>query len=250
MEIAIPESKTELMLDSPDFMMPRMPFVVGEVVAGMGAEQAGMAVGDSLTALDGVPMFLFDEWSKALTEMAGSTVEVTVVRDSADVKVPVILQAAVSAEGKLGLKPFALDRYFQVKITEYNFAQAVPAGFRKTGAEISGYWDQLKLIFTPKTGAYKSLGSFISIGNIFPGQWDWYSFWRVTGFLSIILAVMNILPIPALDGGHVMFTLWEVVTRRKPSDKFMERAQVVGMILLFALLIFAFGNDIYRFFIK
>ncbi len=106
------------------------------------------------------------------------------------------------------------------------------------------------MMVRPETGAYKQVGSLITIGNIFPGQWDWYSFWRVTAFLSIILAIMNILPIPALDGGHVLFLLWEVVTRRRPSDKFLERAQVVGMLLLLALLVLAFWNDIYRFFIK
>ena len=107
---------------------------------------------------------------------------------------------------------------------------------------------ELKLIFSPKTEAYKSVGSFITIGNIFPGSWDWHSFWSITAFLSVMLAVLNILPIPALDGGHLVFTIYEMITGRKPSDKFLEYAQTVGMILLFGLMILAFGNDIFRLF--
>ena len=112
------------------------------------------------------------------------------------------------------------------------------------------YLKQFKLLFSRETKAYESLGGFITIGSIFPGEWDWYSFWNLTAFLSIILAIMNVLPIPALDGGHVMFLLYEVISGRKPSDKFLEYAQITGMILLLALLLFANGNDIIRFFKK
>jgi regulator of sigma E protease len=140
--------------------------------------------------------------------------------------------------------------FFRVSTRDYSFAESIPAGFRKAGKEISDYWKQLKMMFRPKTEAYKQVGSFITIGSIFPGVWDWFSFWRITAFISIALAVLNILPIPALDGGHVFFLVWEVVTRRRPSDKFMEWMQVVGMVILFALIALTFGNDIYRFFIK
>ena len=121
---------------------------------------------------------------------------------------------------------------------------------RRTGEEIGSYAKQIKLMFTPETEAYKSLGGLIAIGSIFPDHWSWIQFWHITAFLSIVLAIMNILPIPALDGGHVLFLLVEVVTGRRPSDKFLERAQMAGLMILLALLIFANGNDIYRFFIK
>ncbi|MBR2419704.1 MAG: site-2 protease family protein, partial [Rikenellaceae bacterium] len=127
---------------------------------------------------------------------------------------------------------------------------SIPAGLRLTGEEISGYWKQIKTIVVPESKLYEELGGFLSIGNVFPDEWDWERFWRTTALLSVILAVMNILPIPALDGGHVLFLLWEVITRRKPSDKFLEYAQMFGLIVLFALLLYANGNDIYRLFIK
>jgi regulator of sigma E protease len=247
--VAIPEEKVAEMLDikSADFMVPRVPFVVAAIPKGTVTD---MAVGDSLVAFRGVPMSFVDEYQRALKEAAGDIVEVTVVRDSLGVRVSKVLTVSVSDEGQFGVNIKGPAAFFPLQTTEYNFWQAIPAGFRKTGAEISSYWQQLKLIVSPRTEAYKSVGSLITIGSIFPGQWDWYSFWRITAFLSIILAVMNILPIPALDGGHTLFLLWEVVTRRRPSDKFLERAQIVGMVLLLALLVLAFGNDIYRFFIK
>jgi regulator of sigma E protease len=245
--VAIPEERVSEMLNSADFMVPRVPFVV----AGIPDETAtDLAVGDSLVAFGGRQMAFVDEYRRALDEAAGMSVELTVVRDSLGVRVPRVLTVPVSAEGQLGVNFKGLAAFFPIHTTDYNFWQAVPAGFRRTGDEIGGYFKQLRLIFSPHTEAYKSVGSLITIGSIFPGEWDWYSFWRITAFLSIILAVLNILPIPALDGGHTLFLLWEVVSRRKPSDKFLERAQVVGMILLLALLVFAFGNDIYRFFIK
>ena len=123
-----------------------------------------------------------------------------------------------------------------------------PVRFFSFGESVKNYFKELKLIFSPKTEAYKSVGSFITIGNIFPGSWDWHSFWNITAFLSVMLAVLNILPIPALDGGHLMFTLYEMITGRKPSDKFLEYAQMVGMILLMGLMVLAFGNDIFRLF--
>jgi len=136
--------------------------------------------------------------------------------------------------------------FFDLKTIRYGFFQSIPAGISKGFKTIVDYLKQFKLIFSKDTKAYESLGGFITIGSIFPGEWDWQVFWNLTAFLSIILAVINILPIPALDGGHVMFLLYEVITGRKPSDKFLEYAQITGMILLLALLIFANGNDILR----
>ena len=125
---------------------------------------------------------------------------------------------------------------------------ALPAGADKAFSTIGNYLKELKLIFSPKTEAYKSVGSFIAIGNIFPSAWDWQIFWNLTAWLSIMLAVVNLLPIPALDGGHILFLLYEIITRRRPSDKFLEYAQVAGMLVLLAIMFLAFGNDIYRLF--
>jgi regulator of sigma E protease len=151
-------------------------------------------------------------------------------------------------EAVIGAYLAPLSEYFTLETKEYTFWQAIPEGFSKTFTEISDYWKQLKLIFSPKTKAYESVGGFISIGKIFPETWIWSMFWRLTAFLSIALAVMNILPIPALDGGHILFLLYEIITRRKPSDKFMEIAEYIGLALVLALVLFANGNDIIKLF--
>ena len=139
---------------------------------------------------------------------------------------------------------------FQPRTRTFTLLQAIPAGVSLACETVADYWQQLKLIFQPKTKMYEELGGFIAIGNIFPSEWNWLKFWTMTAFLSVILAVMNILPIPGLDGGHALFTLWEMITGRKPSDKFLEVMQYIGFAILFALLIYANGNDIYRLFTK
>lgn len=153
----------------------------------------------------------------------------------------------VNGEGKIGvtIKPLP----YTLKTRKYTLVESIPAGLRLTGRTIENYWNQLKLIVNPDTGLYKQVGGFISIGKIFPGTWDWYMFWSMTAFLSIILAIMNIIPIPGLDGGHTLFTLWEMITRRKVSERVLEIAQYVGLVLLLALLLFANGNDIFRYFL-
>ena len=250
LDIEVPEDYKAAILnaDGGRFMEPRVPFVVAAILP---ETTTGLAVGDSLIAINGVPMSFYDRIKQALIEAAGTTAEVTVVRDSAGVRVPRIVHAPVSPEGMFGVHAkSSFADFFPISTRDYTFAEAIPAGFSRAGREIADYWKQLKMMVQPKTEAYKQVGSLITIGNIFPGTWDWFSFWHWTAFLSIILAVMNILPIPALDGGHVLFLLWEVVTRRKPSDKFLERATMVGLILLIGLMVLAFWNDIYRFFIK
>ena len=139
-------------------------------------------------------------------------------------------------------------RFFETKKLTYSFLQSFPAGIKRGMSTLSSYIKQFKLIFTPKTKAYESVGGFITIGSIFPGTWDWQAFWNLTAFLSLILAFMNILPIPALDGGHVLFLLFEMVTGKKPGDKFLEYAQIAGMIILLSLLVFANANDIIKLF--
>ncbi|MDR0908103.1 MAG: RIP metalloprotease RseP [Rikenellaceae bacterium] len=249
-DVAIPAEYISEMLNSADLMIPRVPFVIGAVAEGGSAERSGMAAGDSLVAFNGVPMSFFDEYREALAAAKGQTVEITAVRDSAGVKGERTFNVTISEEGLLGVGVVSATEYLTIHTVDYNLWQAIPAGFRRTGREIAGYWQQLKLVVSPKTEAYKQVGSLIAIGNFFPSEWDWFRFWNLTGFLSIILAIMNILPIPVLDGGYVVFLLWEVVTGRKPSDRVMQVALNVGMLMLVALLVLAFGNDIYRFFIK
>ncbi|HQX42105.1 MAG TPA: M50 family metallopeptidase, partial [Niabella sp.] len=156
--------------------------------------------------------------------------------------------ASVDGEGKIGIPYLTEDEYvklgaFSVERTRYGFFEAFPAGVKKAGEKLKAYIDQFALILNPKTEAYKGVGGFKAMGSIFPTYWSWEAFWNITAFLSIILAFMNLLPIPALDGGHVMFTLYEMVSGRKPSDKFLEYAQMVGMILLLGLMLYANGND-------
>ncbi len=155
------------------------------------------------------------------------------------------MQVPISPEGMMGIQTNPL-KYFEFEEKNYNLLQAIPAGFVKTYDGIGNYLKQLKLLFSPEVKAYESVGGFITIGSIFPPTWDWPAFWRLTAFLSIMLAILNLLPIPALDGGHVMFLAYEIISGRKPSDKFMEYAQITGMVILFALLIFANGNDIVK----
>ena len=236
--------------DSTSLLMPRIPFVVGSVVSGSGAAQAGLHPGDSLISYNGTPMTFFDQYSSAVHAAPGDTVTLGLVRKTDGITKITTLPVKVSAEGTIGVYPRTIDSMLTFSTHNYSLLESIPAGFKRTGAEISSYIDQIKLLFNPKTEAYKSLGGVITMGSIFPTEWDWQRFWSITAFLSIILAVMNILPIPALDGGHVLFLLVEVITRRKPSDKFLEYAQIVGMFIIFALMIFATGNDIYRFFIK
>ena len=158
----------------------------------------------------------------------------------------VALSVPVNEEGKIGV--MFRNNIFQPRTRTFTFLQAIPAGITLAVDTIADYWEQLKLIFQPKTKMYEELGGFIAIGNIFPSEWNWLQFWTMTAFLSVILAVMNILPIPGLDGGHALFTLWEMITGRTPSDKFLEVMQYIGLFLLLALLIYANGSDIVRLF--
>ncbi len=185
-----------------------------------------------------------DEFQNYLSSRKRQEVTLKILRNGERLDIPVVVTAA----GMIGVefsRPGAAE-YFETKTIKYGFFESVPAGIKKGFKAIGDYLKQFKLIFSKDTKAYESLGGFITIGSIFPGAWNWQAFWNLTALLSIILAVMNILPIPALDGGHVMFLFYEVITGRKPSDKFLEYAQITGMILLFALLIYANGNDIIR----
>lgn len=217
------------------------PFVI-DSLATESAQLSGLQVGDKVVGIDGQSELNFSAYAPLLKQRAGCSTELVVERGEEQVR----LLVPVDNEGKIGVMVAPLP--YTLRTREFSLLESVSAGARLTGRTIENYWSQLKLIVKPDTGLYKQVGGFIAIGKIFPGTWDWYSFWSMTAFLSIILAIMNIIPIPGLDGGHTIFTLWEMITRRKVSDRVLEIAQYIGLALLLALMLFANGNDIYRLF--
>lgn len=224
-------------------MTLRIPFRIDSVdLPGPGAA-AGLRRGDEIIAVNGLRGLDFPQYSAMLEKSAGDTVRLTVLRGDTELA----FTAPLSEDGKLGVY---VGNPYTLRTKEFSFWESVPAGIRKTGTVLSSYWDQLKMIVQPKTKMYEEVGGFIAIGSIFPSEWDWQDFWLKTAFLSIILAVMNILPIPGLDGGHAIFTFWEMITGRKVSDRVLEGAQYVGLAIILFLLLYANGNDIYRFFIQ
>ncbi|WP_302287211.1 RIP metalloprotease RseP [Bacteroides clarus] len=248
--VYIPEDMMErLLADSVRFASFRYPFVIDSIMPGQPAALAGLQPGDSITQLDGRNIAYFDfkeemqNRQKAADDSTGRLLTLTYVRagvaDSVTLTADSLYQIGIAAS-------LQTNKLLPVVKKEYSFFASIPAGVTLGVNTLKGYVSQMKYLFS-KEGA-KQLGGFGTIGSIFPATWDWYQFWYMTAFLSIILAFMNILPIPALDGGHVLFLIYEIVARRKPSDKFMERAQMVGMFLLFGLLIWANFNDILRFF--
>lgn len=247
LDIAVPEDLTPKLLKNPAFITVRIPFYIDEFAKESPAKEAGMEREDQIIGLNGFKTEFFDIFKDSLSKYKNQHVNVSVLRNTDTLNFNVL----VPETGLLGIAPVGeISRFFELEEIHYSFLASIPAGINKGVETFKSYLKQLKLIFSPKTEAYKSLGGFITIGKIFPGVWDWQSFWILTAFLSIILAIMNVLPIPALDGGHVMFLLYEMITGRKPSDKFMEYAQITGMIILLALLIYANGNDIFRHFIN
>lgn len=220
----------------------RFPFIIDSVAA-ESAAAAGLQAGDEIVAFNGVEgVDAVQIVTELLPQIKDDTVALKVNRAGSTVE----LSVPVNAEGKMGVM-FRGD-LIKPHTREYGFFEAIPAGVKMAGQTIANYWEQLKLIFTPKTKMYEELGGFIAIGNIFPAEFNWLHFWTMTAFLSIMLAVLNVMPIPGLDGGHALFTLWEMLTGRKPSEKFLEVMQYIGLIILLVLLVYANGNDIYRLF--
>jgi regulator of sigma E protease len=247
MDVLIPDSAIQLMVQSknPVFISPRLPFIVGEVLKDSAAMKAGLKKDDQVIGIDSVATPFYDQFKNEIKKHKNSAIVLAVLRGNDTLQ----LTAHISSSGMIGVMLGGdLSKIFVTQKVNYGFFESFPAGIKKGIYSISSYWKQLKLMFRPETKAYEQLGGFITIGKIFPGVWDWQAFWNLTAFLSIILGVMNILPIPALDGGHVLFLLYEIITGRKPSDKFLEYAQIIGMFLLFALLIYANGNDIFKLF--
>ncbi|MCM1517022.1 MAG: RIP metalloprotease RseP [Pseudoflavonifractor sp.] len=225
------------------FVTYRMPVVVASAVSKTSID-AGLVSGDRIVSVDSVDTPSFTEFTEALHASAGREVMLGVVRDGSRVELPVTPDDA----GKIGIQLKPITEVYPTVSTQYGFFSAFPKGWQLGTDMLSNYVGSMKYVFT-KEGA-QSLGGFGAIGSIFPEKWNWLSFWEITAFLSVALAFMNIIPIPALDGGHVMFLLYEMITRRKLSDKVMEYAQMAGMAFLIILLLYANGNDIFRFFFK
>ena len=230
---------------------PRSPFMFAEFQENSLNANSELKDKDIVIAINGQSLKYQDEVESLLNENKGKEISMTVKRGEENKTFNVV----VNDNGKLGVVIYGMTfsdleklGYYDLADINYSFADAIPAGINKSYETLTNYVKQLKKIFNPSTGAYKGLGGFISIGSIFPSTWSAESFWNITAFLSIMLGFMNLLPIPALDGGHVVFTLWEMITGEKPSDKFLEYAQVTGFILLITLLLFANGNDIFRIF--
>lgn len=225
----------------------RMPFVVGAVSEG--SKNTALQPKDIVLRLNEEPAKYLDQAKTILEKNKNKLIVAGVLRNGKDIQVPV----QVDADGKLGVQLGGLDLesleqlgYYKVSKQEFGFFESFPVGIQKGADQLVGYGKQLKMIFNPETKAYKQVGGFAAIFNIFPSTWRWEVFWNITALLSIMLGVMNLLPIPALDGGHVVFLLFEIISGKKPSEKFLENAQMVGFVLLISLLLFANGNDIYK----
>jgi len=248
-DVEISTEDLALLIKSKEVISPRMlfGFSIGKVMEGFPADEAGLKKGDVFVGVDGKKFEFYDQFSRYLKSQKEQTIHANILRKNEAITIPV----TVNEEGKLGFQVEYLENaadFLKFETVKYSFLESIPAGINRGVSIMSDYLKQFKLLFSPETKAYESLGGFIAIGNIFPGAWDWYSFWNMTAFLSIILAIMNLLPIPALDGGHVMFLLFEMVTGKKPGDKFLEYAQITGMIFLLALVLYANANDIIKLF--
>jgi regulator of sigma E protease len=238
-QIAIPftdETKNAILAKTPLFS-PNIPFVVDAFSENSVLESAGAKVGDRIVRINEKDMGFAGNVIEYTPTLKGDSANVVVVRSGEEVAFDVFLET-----GLMGVQLRPLTKLYKFEKEQYNAINVIPAALEKTHSEIANYLKQFKLI----KKSPESVGGFISIGSIFPPVWDWQRFWSLTAFLSIMLAVLNLLPIPALDGGHVVFLLYEVVTRRKPNEKVMEYAQTLGVILLLGLVLYANGNDIFK----
>jgi len=249
--ITLPQNMIERLVEKKgkrsSLLMPRIPIVIGafDDKNFPNAKRAGLQVFDRIVAVDAEPIQFFDEMAPMVNQKKGDSITLTVIRNQKPVQTRVLVDTA----GKIGFYVMNEDQADSLGILKqeakkYGFLASFPAGVTMTFKQLDFYIQQFKMLLNPKTGAYKGLGGFKTMASIFPNSgWNWEAFWKITAFFSIILAFMNLLPIPALDGGHVLFTLIEMISGRKPSDKFLEYAQIAGMVVLFALMLFANGND-------
>lgn len=215
-----------------------VPFVIDSIAASGANAASDLRRGDRVIAFEGRKVEFVQDSREVLAELRNREIEATVVRQADTLA----MRVQVDSSGRIGV----YMQSPQVSVRDYSLLEAIPAGIKLAGETISGYVSDLKLVSTPSTGAYKSVGSFIAIGQVFPSRWNWYQFTNILALLSVMLGIMNLLPIPGLDGGHILFTIYEMITGRKPSDKFLYIAQLIGMVLLLALMFLAFSNDISR----
>ena len=244
-EITLPISSQNVkaLIQNPAFMAPRIPYTVRAFTDSSVAEKAGVQIGDKLVGFNGSSLRFYDQFTDSIPAHSNDSITLTVLRDEARIDIPMV----VPSYGQIGVYPGGTySDFFELETKTYGFFESIPAGVNRATSTLSNYIRQFKIIFDTETEAYKSVGGFLTIGNQFPSTWDWQYFWNFTAFLSIMLAFLNILPIPALDGGHVVFLLGEIITGRKPSEKVLEYAQIVGFVLLLALLLFANGNDLIK----
>jgi regulator of sigma E protease len=246
-EIVLPSNSIASLLKSEIPIAPRFPFYIAGFPADSLAYQAGLRANDRIICLNEMETPFYDQFRSEIGKYSGLEISISVLRNEKDT---LTFPVKVSETSTIGVVVEDPKKFFELEEKQYTLAQSIPAGIKKGYDMSASYLKQLKLLFKPETKAYEEIGGFIKIGSIFPPYWDWQSFWNLTAFLSLILAIMNILPIPALDGGHVMFLSYEMITGRKPGDKFMEYAQMAGMIILLALLVYANGNDIIGLFKK
>ena len=238
LNIYIDHSRMGEILNTPGMFSLARPFIVDQVPESSPNYGRGLIPDDRIITIDSTAVAFVQDAEPILLENAGQDIAADILRDGDTIT----LDLQVDSTGRFGV----YTKLTGIKTKEYSMISAIPAGFTKTFSTIGGYLKDLKLVFTPSTEAYKSVGSFIAMGQIFPSTWDWYSFLNILALLSVMLGVMNLIPIPALDGGHIVFTLYEMITGRKPSDRFLYIMQLIGMLLVFGLMFLAFGNDIAR----
>lgn len=236
--IYIDQSMIGEVISVPNMFDLAVPFVIDSVAASGANATSDLRRGDRIIAFEGRRVEFVQDSREVLAELKDREIEATVVRQADTLA----MRVQVDSSGRIGV----YMQSPQVSVRDYSLLEAIPAGIKLAGETISGYVSDLKLVGTPSTGAYKSVGSFIAIGQVFPSKWNWYQFLNILALLSVMLGIMNLLPIPGLDGGHILFTLYEMISGRKPSDRFLYIAQLIGMVLLLALMFLAFSNDITR----
>ena len=253
LDISLPDNFIEKLIENDKSMLfyPRIPAIVSSFIENSNAEQSGLKINDQIIGVNNMEIKYNDEMAKALSGLKDSLVNILVNRDGEEY----LLKVKVSQDGTIGYYPALLtfNQFEELGVYEmtsqtYNLINCFPAGLNKAISKLDGYIDQFKLILNPDSGAYKGVGGFGAIGSLFPSKWNWERFWNLTAFLSLMLAFLNILPIPALDGGHVTFLLYEIVAGKPASEKFMEYAQIIGMLILLTLVVYANGNDIIKLF--
>lgn len=245
MQIALPENFGQMLVDSgikSGAFSLRIPCVVDSVLPGRAAQEAGLIKGDSIVGINNLYTPYYQDIQREIQKNKNQTVRLHIIRNGETRQLPI----AVAADGKIGFGPVAPAKYFQIDTMHYTFLGAIKGGFREAWETVTDYSSQLRFLFS-KSGA-QQVGGFVTFAKLFPSEWDWWIFWERTAFISLVLAFMNILPIPALDGGHVMFLIWEIITGKAVSQKIMEKAQIIGMVLLLGLMLYGNGMDIFRLF--